>query len=91
MDLHALPTPGLRRLEKYAVTCGGGHNHHERRQLYALFHSVLLVPIIVSRLYLGRAVLQPKKDVQAGSLAVQREDAPPAFHEGGPKRTRRRS
>src|SRR2546427_7307279 len=20
-------TPGLRRLEKYAVTCGGGHNH----------------------------------------------------------------
>lgn len=30
-------TPGLRRLEKYAVTCGGGHNHR-----FGLFDQVLL-------------------------------------------------
>jgi nicotinate-nucleotide pyrophosphorylase (carboxylating) len=30
-------TPGLRRLEKYAVTCGGGHNHR-----FGLFDQVLI-------------------------------------------------
>jgi nicotinate-nucleotide pyrophosphorylase (carboxylating) len=30
-------TPGLRRLEKYAVTCGGGHNHR-----FGLFDLVLI-------------------------------------------------
>src|SRR5437879_6067845 len=30
-------TPGLRRLEKYAVTCGGGHNHR-----FGLFDHVLI-------------------------------------------------
>src|SRR5207247_2941468 len=30
-------TPGLRRLEKYAVTCGGGHNHRA-----GLFDRVLI-------------------------------------------------
>jgi nicotinate-nucleotide pyrophosphorylase (carboxylating) len=30
-------TPGLRRLEKYAVTCGGGHNHR-----LGLFDNVLI-------------------------------------------------
>jgi nicotinate-nucleotide pyrophosphorylase (carboxylating) len=30
-------TPGLRRLEKYAVTCGGGHNHR-----FGLFDGVLV-------------------------------------------------
>jgi len=51
-------TPGLRRLEKYAVTCGGGHNHR-----FGLFDHVLIRTITSPRCATNRRTPSRRVDV----------------------------
>lgn len=90
-------TPGWRRLEKYAVRCGGGHNHRT-----GLFDAVLIKdnhlavgqPTAAPRRFSpAEAVLQARRLIQANQLTrpqyampdPARPPVPPDHDAGGPK------
>lgn len=72
-------TPGWRRLEKYAVRCGGGHNHRT-----GLFDAILIKDnhLAFGREETGAAAYSPAEAVQRAKALLAQQPAEPLS--GGP-------